>query len=95
MLLRGSPALRNRSHEQRRTDHADLALFSLISLGDVFEVDGRRWLVAPLNDQLIDRLIIASGATEDDEPDNEDSGADDFGEPSLGGISACASERRQ
>jgi len=33
---------------------------------------------------LLETLIVAAGTTEDDEEDNEDLGADDVGEPSLG-----------
>ncbi len=60
---------------------ADLALHDLMRDGDVIEVGRRRYLVAQVNDAVVDRLILASAVNEDDEPD-EDAGVEDeqFGE---------------
>jgi hypothetical protein len=52
--------------------------------GDIFKIGRRHYFVAPLSAELVDVLIQAAGATEDDEEDNQDLGADDIGEPSLG-----------
>jgi hypothetical protein len=64
--------------------HADSVLNFLMQEADIFKVGRRRYLVAPLNAELVDLLIVAAGATEDAEEDNPDLGADDVGEPSLG-----------
>jgi hypothetical protein len=70
---------------------ADFALHILMQDGDVYRVGRRRYLVAPLSAELLDRLIMATGAHEDLEDtvdaergDDDDMGADDYGEPSLG-----------
>jgi hypothetical protein len=82
---------------------ADYALNALMEHGDIYQVGRRHFLVAPLNAELVETLIIAAGATEDDEDnddaeagDNDDLGIDDMPmdepqqdmEPSLCGINA-------
>jgi hypothetical protein len=63
---------------------ADIALHLLMDCGDIYKVGRTHYLVAPLDADLLETLIIAAGSTEDDEKDDEDLGADDEGEPSLG-----------
>jgi hypothetical protein len=62
---------------------ADIALHELMTEGDVYKIGRTHYLVAPLHAGLLETLIIAAGSTENDEKD-EDLGADDEGEPSLG-----------
>jgi hypothetical protein len=56
---------------------ADLALHALMQDGEIFEVGHGRYLVAPVNDELIEILIVALAATEDDEHNGDI-------EPSIG-----------
>jgi len=51
---------------------------------DIYKVRRHHYLVAPISAELLKTLIVAAGATEDEEEDNEDLGAEDVGEPSLG-----------
>jgi hypothetical protein len=57
--------------------------------GDTFDVKGRRYLVAPVDDDLLERLILAAGAVEDDEDsdDDRDTGDDEPGVDDEGEIS--------
>jgi hypothetical protein len=68
---------RRRRRVTGRTISADLVLHQLVRDGDVYEVGRRRYLVAPLDQAMLDALIIAAGITEDDEPNGDL-------EPSLG-----------
>jgi hypothetical protein len=63
---------------------ADVALHLLMDTGDIYKVGRTHYLVASLNAELLETLIIAAGSTEDQEDDDSDHGADDVGEPSLG-----------
>ncbi len=83
---------RARQAVQPPTMTADLALHDLMRDGDVIEVGRRRYLVAQVNDAVVDRLILASAINEDDEPES-DAGVEDAGfgefdncddEPSVG-----------
>jgi hypothetical protein len=63
---------------------ADLALHALMQNGEIVEVGHGRYLVAPLNDELIETLIVASALTEDEEPDGNDDESNGDMEPSIG-----------
>jgi hypothetical protein len=73
------------------------ALATLMRDGEFYDVHGASYLVARVDDDLIDSLIVATGANEDDEASlsggqppfsgsvvDGELGADDEGEPSLG-----------
>jgi hypothetical protein len=69
-----------RRHRRRVTGRvitADVALFELMRDGDVYQVGGQRYLVAPISADLLERLMIAANTTEDHEPNGDD-------EPSVG-----------
>lgn len=54
---------------------ADAVLHDLIDLGEVIERDGQRYLVVPVSEDMIERIVIASAITEDladDDPIEED-----------------------
>jgi hypothetical protein len=61
--------------------YADGALNALMQEADIFKVGRRRYLVAPLTPELVDTLIMAAGATEDDEEDDPggETGHEGFG----------------
>jgi hypothetical protein len=75
---------------------ADVALHELMQSGDIYKIGRSHYLVAPIDAELLETLIVAAGATEDDEPSlagghpgrdalpDGELGADDEGEPSLG-----------
>ena len=62
---------------------ADLALHALIRDGQLVEDRGRSYLVARLDPALVETLILASAASEDDEDSDEDQNTGDE-EPALG-----------
>jgi hypothetical protein len=68
---------RRRRRVTGRTISADMALFELMRDADVYQVGRQRYLVAPISADLLERLMIASAATEDDEPNGDE-------EPSIG-----------
>jgi hypothetical protein len=82
----------------RHVPLADIALHELMRDGDVYKIGRGHYLVAPISRDVLETLIIAAGSTEDDEPSlvgggqtecdalvDGELGADDAGEPSLGG----------
>jgi hypothetical protein len=74
------PRRRDRRRHRERAD-AETVLHRLIHDGDLYDVAGRRFLVAPITDSRMDELIGAMAASEDDEPSGDT-------EPSLAGINA-------
>src|SRR3954471_24856626 len=62
---------RRRRRVTGRVITADVALFELMRDGDVYQVGGQRYLVAPISADLLGRLTIAAGSTEDHEPNGD------------------------
>jgi hypothetical protein len=75
---------RRRAIGRIRVPYAADALNAVMQEGDIYKIGQRHYLVAPICAELLETLIVAAGAGEDDEPDNDDLGVDDDGEPSLG-----------
>jgi len=69
---------------------ADDVLLELVAASDIFDIDGRKFMVTILTDRRIEDLVVAMAASEDEEPGSDD-------EPSLayssGDIFRCAHRR--
>src|SRR6478609_3986990 len=69
---------------------ADDALSALMESGEIFKVGRRYYMVAPVCEKVLERLIIAAGRTEDDEangdlePNTGEDEPDEDNEPTLG-----------
>src|ERR1043165_383691 len=69
---------------------ADDALSAVMESGEIFKVGRRYYLVAPVCEKVLERLIIAAGRTEDNEengdrePNTGDDEPDEDNEPTLG-----------
>jgi hypothetical protein len=75
--LRRDPRLIRRRRRPEIRYLAGSALAALIDRGDFYAVGGTEFLVAPVDDNLIEAIASVLGETEDDEPDGDS-------EPSLG-----------
>ncbi len=62
---------RHRATSRLRVPQADSALNFLMQEADIFRIGRRDYLVAPLCYELVEILIIAAGATEDDEENGD------------------------
>jgi hypothetical protein len=75
--LRHDPRLIRRRHRREFRYLAGQALAALVDRGDFYAVGNTEFLVAPVDDDLIQAIASVLGAAEDDEPDSDS-------EPSLG-----------
>lgn len=71
------PARETRDYDLPDQISADEALHWLLEDADVFRVRRQRYLVAPINDTVLEALIVAAGSIEDTE-DDDPGGETDF-----------------